>query len=189
MGEQPAQDRPSDTAAMSPPGPDARGIGTAAVGVGSAAERDGVGRGGIEVALEATPAVPGENASRVGFTAAAVELLRELWGTHGPLMFHQSGGCCDGSAPMCFPAGEFRTGSSDVLLGVARLTASDSSALGPVEFWISAEQFEVWRRTRLVIDAVPGRGSGFSMESPTGKRFLTRSELCAVARGTGATPG
>ena len=95
-------------------------------------------------------------------------------------MFHQSGGCCDGSAPMCFPAGEFRTGDSDVLLGTARLTAADSSELGPVDFWISAEQFEAWRRTRLVIDAVPGRGSGFSLETPTGRRFLTRSELCAV---------
>ena len=91
-----------------------------------------------------------------------------------------AGGCCDGSAPMCFPAGEFRTGDSDVLLGTARLTAADSSELGPVDFWISAEQFEAWRRTRLVIDAVPGRGSGFSLETPTGRRFLTRSELCAV---------
>ena len=181
MGEQSAQDRPEDPgAATSSPGPGPRGTGTAAGGVGSTTERDGAGTGGIEVALEATPAVPGENASRVGFTAAAVELLRELWETHGPLMFHQSGGCCDGSAPMCFPAGEFRTGDSDVLLGTAHLTAADGGALGELEFWISAEQFEAWRRTRLVIDAVPGRGSGFSLETPTGRRFLTRSELCIV---------
>ncbi|MDN5631540.1 MULTISPECIES: DUF779 domain-containing protein [Kocuria] len=135
---------------------------------------------GIDVALTATATVAGETESRVGFTPAAVELIRQLWESHGALMFHQSGGCCDGSAPMCFPAGEFRTGDSDVLLGVADLTAQDGSALGPVEFWISAEQFEAWRRTRLVIDAVPGRGSGFSLETPTGKRFLTRSELCSV---------
>lgn len=135
---------------------------------------------GIDIALAATATVAGETESRVGFTPAAVELIRELWETHGPLMFHQSGGCCDGSAPMCFPAGEFRTGDSDVLLGVAELTAAGGSELGPLEFWISAEQFEAWRRTRLVIDAIPGRGSGFSLETPTGKRFLTRSELCSV---------
>ena len=140
----------------------------------------GVGPAGIDVALEAAPAVPGETASRVGFTAAALDLARELWREHGPLMFHQSGGCCDGSAPMCFPAGEFRTGNADVLLGTAHLTTAEGDELGPVEFWISAEQFEAWRRTRLVIDAVPGRGSGFSLETPTGHRFLTRSELCAV---------
>ena len=138
----------------------------------------GAGGPGTEVVLEAAPTVPGETASRVGFTAAAVELLRELWDEHGPVMFHQSGGCCDGSAPMCFPAGEFRTGDADVLLGTAQFTTADGGALGGVDFWISAEQFEVWRRTRLVIDAVPGRGSGFSLETPTGHRFLTRSELC-----------
>ena len=193
MGEQVEQGRVADTqSTMTPSEPDAAGDGigpsgaggdrpaAGADGAGALAGGTGVGTGGIEVALETTPAVPGENTSRVGFTAAAVELLRELWQVHGPLMFHQSGGCCDGSAPMCFPAGEFRTGDSDVLLGTARLTAADSSELGPVEFWISAEQFEAWRRTRLVIDAVPGRGSGFSLETPTGRRFLTRSELCAV---------
>ena len=117
---------------------------------------------------------------RILSTPEADAMIARLAARHGPLMFHQSGGCCDGSAPMCFPAGEFRTGDSDVLLGTARLTAADSSELGPVDFWISAEQFEAWRRTRLVIDAVPGRGSGFSLETPTGRRFLTRSELCAV---------
>lgn len=164
MDEQPARDRPEGLGTATSPGPDAGGAGT----------------DGTNVALEATPALPGENTSRVGFTAAAVELLRELWETHGPLMFHQSGGCCDGSAPMCFPAGEFHTGDADVLLGTAQLTAADGGALGELTFWISAEQFEVWRRTRLVIDAVPGRGAGFSLETPTGRRFLTRSELCVV---------
>ena len=142
----------------------------------------GVGAPDFPVALESTPAVTGDTASRVGFTAAAVDLMRDLWKEHGPLMFHQSGGCCDGSAPMCFPAGEFRTGDSDVLLGTAHLTAAGGERLGEVDFWISAEQFEAWRRTRLVIDAVAGRGSGFSLETPTGQRFLTRGEVCAVDR-------
>ena len=139
--------------------------------------------GGLEyrVVLEATPGVPGETTSRVGFTGPAVALLQELWNHHGPLMFHQSGGCCDGSSPMCFPAGEFRTGAADALLGIARLPSPHGGELGPVEFWISTEQFEVWRHTRLIIDAVPGRGGGFSLEAPTGNRFLTRSELCTVA--------
>ena len=132
------------------------------------------------VVLEATAAVPGETTSRVGFTGPAVALLQELWEQHGPLMFHQSGGCCDGSSPMCFPAGEFRTGAADVLLGTARLPSASGEDLGDLEFWISAEQFEYWRHTRLVIDAVPGRGGGFSLEAPTGRRFLTRSELCGI---------
>ena len=131
------------------------------------------------VVLEAAPAVAGETGSRVGFTRPAVELLRQLWQEHGALMFHQSGGCCDGSAPMCFPAGEFRTGGADALLGIAELTDDSGAPLGSLEFWISAEQFALWRHTRLVIDAVPGRGSGFSLEAPTGRRFLTRSDLCS----------
>ncbi|WP_404821089.1 DUF779 domain-containing protein [Kocuria marina] len=81
---------------------------------------------------------------------------------------------------MCFPAGEFRTGGADVLLGTARLPSPTGEDLGGLEFWISAEQFEYWRHTRLVIDAVPGRGGGFSLEAPTGRRFLTRSELCGI---------
>lgn len=132
------------------------------------------------VVLETSPAVPGETTSRVGFTGPAVALLQELWEQHGPLMFHQSGGCCDGSSPMCFPAGEFRTGDSDALLGVAQLSSPSGAELGPLEFWISTEQFEVWRHTRLIIDAIPGRGGGFSLEAPTGRRFLTRSELCEI---------
>ncbi|MCT1617111.1 DUF779 domain-containing protein [Kocuria marina] len=132
------------------------------------------------VVLETTAAVPGETTSRVGFTGPAVALLQELWEQQGPLMFHQSGGCCDGSSPMCFPAGEFRTGAADVLLGTARLPSASGEDLGDLEFWISAEQFEYWRHTRLVIDAVPGRGGGFSLEAPTGRRFLTRSELCGI---------
>lgn len=138
--------------------------------------------GGLEyhVVLETATVVPGDTTSRVGFTGPAVALLQELWDQHGPLMFHQSGGCCDGSSPMCFPAGEFRTGAADALLGVAQLPSPSGGELGPLEFWISTEQFEVWRHTRLIIDAIPGRGGGFSLEAPTGKRFLTRSELCIV---------
>ena len=110
---------------------------------------------------------------RVDVTAEAADLLRRLSGVHGPLMFHQSGGCCDGSSPMCYLAGEFRTGGQDVRLeqlvidGIAE----------PIDFWMSASQFAYWEHTRLTIDAVPGRGGGFSLETPEGMRFLTRSRL------------
>ncbi|MFJ9413086.1 DUF779 domain-containing protein [Streptomyces sp. NPDC101227] len=114
-----------------------------------------------------------EEAARIGLTAAAVELLRLLRAQHGPLMFHQSGGCCDGSAPMCYPAGEFRTGASDVLL--ARLAVEGVPER--VGFWMSADQFARWRHTHLTVDVVPGRGSGFSLEAPEGVRFLIRSRL------------
>ncbi|MFE3033190.1 DUF779 domain-containing protein [Streptomyces canus] len=110
---------------------------------------------------------------RVDLTPAAAELLRRLREAHGPLMFHQSGGCCDGSAPMCFPEGEFRTGGSDVLL--AEL---DVPGVGePVTFWMSRSQYEVWAHTRLIVDVVTGRGSGFSLEAPEGVRFLIRSRV------------
>lgn len=103
-------------------------------------------------------------------TAAAAELIRALRAEHGPLMFHQSGGCCDGSAPMCFVAGEFAIGARDVLLG----------EIEGCPFWIGGDQYERWRHTRLVIDVVVGRGAGFSLEAPTGRRFLTRSEVCEI---------
>jgi len=105
--------------------------------------------------------------SRVGITPLAADLVNTLREIHGPLMFHQSGGCCDGSAPMCYPAGEFRIGGGDVFLG----TVADCP------FYIGGAQFEYWRHTHLTIDAVPGRGSGFSLESPEGMRFITRSRL------------
>ncbi|MBO4207086.1 DUF779 domain-containing protein [Micromonospora echinofusca] len=109
----------------------------------------------------------------VSVTPAAAGLIRSLRAVHGPLMFHQSGGCCDGSAPMCFPVGEFRTGASDV-----RLAALDIDGVPePVEFWMSTAQWELWRHTRLTVDVVPGRGSGFSLEAPEGVRFLIRSHL------------
>ena len=111
--------------------------------------------------------------TRVDVTEAAARVLRDLSAAHGPLMFHQSGGCCDGSAPMCYPRGEFRTGGSDALLGDLRIDGVPE----PVGFWMSAAQFELWRHTHLTVDVVPGRGSGFSLEAPEGVRFLTRSRL------------
>ncbi|GLX07606.1 UNVERIFIED_ORG: hypothetical protein FHR35_006265 [Microbispora rosea subsp. rosea] len=115
--------------------------------------------------------------SRVDLTPAAADLIRRLRAAHGPLMFHQSGGCCDGSAPMCYPEGEFRTGSSDVLLASLTVEGVDE----PVTFWMSASQFERWRHTHLTVDVVPGRGSGFSLEAPEGVRFLIRSRLLTDA--------
>jgi len=105
---------------------------------------------------------------RVLASGAAVALMERLAAAHGPLMFHQSGGCCDGSAPMCYPAGEFRVGTQDVLLGAV-------GAAIPV--WIGAAQFEYWRHTQITIDVVPGRGAGFSLEGPEGLRFIVRSRV------------
>jgi uncharacterized protein (DUF779 family) len=105
--------------------------------------------------------------SRVTLTPKAAELIRKLEGIHGPLLFHQSGGCCDGSSPMCYPRGEFKIGQEDVFLGT----------IAGTPFYISGSQFEYWRHTKLNIDVVPGRGGGFSVESPEGVRFLTRSDV------------
>ncbi|MGQ4267321.1 DUF779 domain-containing protein [Nocardiopsis changdeensis] len=118
----------------------------------------------------------GADVERVAVTDAAAALLRELRAEHGPLMFHQSGGCCDGSSPMCYPAGEFRTGASDVHLGDL-----DPGTPEPVPVWMSRSQFELWSHTHLTIDVVPGRGAGFSLEAPTGNRFLIRSRLMTDA--------
>ncbi|MFS2279359.1 DUF779 domain-containing protein [Microbacterium sp. OR21] len=109
---------------------------------------------------------------RVDVSDAAAELLRELTAQHGPLMFHQSGGCCDGSSPMCYPIGMFITGPSDVRLGEL-----DIAGLEPIEVFMSEAQFEYWKYTHLTIDVVPGRGAGFSVEGPTGMRFLIRSRM------------
>ncbi len=112
-------------------------------------------------------------AQRVEMTSAAADMVRKLAEQHGPLMFHQSGGCCDGSSPMCYPAGEFRTGGSDVRLGELVIDGIEQ----PIEVWMSKSQFEYWRHTHLTIDVVKGRGSGFSLEAPEGVRFLIRSRL------------
>ncbi|GAB4072974.1 DUF779 domain-containing protein [Barrientosiimonas marina] len=104
---------------------------------------------------------------RVTATEAALELIDKLVNIHGPLMFHQSGGCCDGSSPMCFPRGEFRVGDVDVLLG----------KVGDTPFYIAKDQYAYWEHTQLIIDAIDGRGGMFSLEGPEGKRFLTRSRV------------
>lgn len=109
---------------------------------------------------------------RVAVSEAAASLLRELTAQHGPLMFHQSGGCCDGSAPMCYPIGMFQIGPADVHLGRLDVGLDD-----PIDVHISAAQFEYWKYTHLTIDAVPGRGAGFSVEGPTGMRFIIRSRM------------
>ena len=105
-------------------------------------------------------------------------MLRRLRADHGPLMFHQSGGCCDGSSPMCYPDGDFITGDSDMFLG--DLAIPEDEPLGEaftVPVWMSKAQFEYWKHTHLTIDLVKGRGAGFSVEAPYGVRFLIRSRL------------
>jgi uncharacterized protein (DUF779 family) len=108
-----------------------------------------------------------EEVLRVTATDAALVLIDKLRTKHGPLMFHQSGGCCDGSAPLCYPQGEFIVGDYDRLLG----------HIGGMPFYISGPQFEYWQHTALIIDVVQGRGGMFSLEGPEGLRFLTRSRL------------
>ena len=110
---------------------------------------------------------------RVSFTDETQALVEELLPIHGPLLFHQSGGCCDGSAPMCYPRDEFKVGSRDVYLG----------EVAGQPFFISHDQWEYWSHTHLIIDVVPGRGGMFSVEGPTGKRFLTRSRLYSEDEG------
>ena len=110
---------------------------------------------------------------RVAVTGEAADLLRRLTGVHGPLMFHQSGGCCDGSSPMCFPLGEFVVGAADVRVGQLDVDGLDD----PVDVWMSRSQFAYWEHTHLTIDVVAGRGAGFSVEAPEGVRFLLRSRL------------
>lgn len=104
---------------------------------------------------------------RVDITEEAKQLVRQLKQQFGQLMFYQSGGCCDGSAPMCYRLGEFKIGSSDVLLGW----------IEECPFYISRQQFEYWKHTQLIIDVTQGRGASFSLEIPLGLRFITRSRV------------
>ena len=104
---------------------------------------------------------------RVVATPAALAFLAELVGRHGSVLFHQSGGCCDGSTPMCWPRAEFVVGDGDVRLG----------EIGGVPFFMSRSQFDYWKHTQLIIDVVPGMGGMFSLDNGTGRRFLTRSRL------------
>ena len=108
--------------------------------------------------------------ARVAFTDAAADLVRRLVGRHGPVMFHQSGGCCDGSSPMCYAQGDFILGDRDVLLGM----------IGETPFYIGAAQYEVWKHTILTIDVVPGRGGMFSLDNGRERRFLVRSDICRI---------
>ncbi len=121
--------------------------------------------------------MPDAPTRRVAVTDQAADLIRRLVALHGPVMFHQSGGCCDGSSPMCFPVGEFRTGDADVLLGTLDVNEPGTAEVPPVEVWMSAAQFEYWKHTHLTIDVVEGRGAGFSLEAPEGVRFLIRSRV------------
>lgn len=108
---------------------------------------------------------------RVTATPAALVLIERLREKHGPLMFHQSGGCCDGSSPMCYPHGEFLVGQADVLIG----------EIGDTPFYMGRAQFQAWKHTQLIIDVVQGRGGMFSLEGPEGVRFLTRSRVFSEA--------
>ena len=121
---------------------------------------------------EITTAAP----SRVGATPAALGFIAELTAKHGPILFHQSGGCCDGSSPMCYPQGDFLIGDRDVQLG----------EIGGAPVYIGASQYEAWKHTDLIIDVVPGRGGMFSLDNGRERRFLTRSTVCAAPPQGGA---
>jgi uncharacterized protein (DUF779 family) len=108
--------------------------------------------------------------TRVDATPSARELIKRLVRAHGALMFHQSGGCCDGSSPMCYPRGDFLIGARDVKLG----------NIAGCDYYIGGDQWERWQHTRLTLDVVPGRGAGFSLEAPEGVRFIIRSDVCEV---------
>lgn len=108
-----------------------------------------------------------EKVQRVLVTEEAEKIIDKLRATHGELMFHQSGGCCDGSQPMCFEKGDFRVGASDVWLG----------NIHGCDFFMNADQFEFWKHTQLTVDVTEGRGASFSLEIPLGVRFLTKSRI------------
>jgi uncharacterized protein len=111
---------------------------------------------------------------RLSATPAALKLIEEIAAEHGPILFHQSGGCCDGSSPMCYPQNDFIVGDHDVLLG----------RIGGAPVYISASQLEAWKHTVLIIDLVPGRGGMFSLDNGREVRFLTRSKVCVVQSAT-----
>jgi uncharacterized protein (DUF779 family) len=119
-----------------------------------------------------------ENIPRVQITDGAAKVVDQLREKFGPLMFHQSGGCCDGSSPMCYPKGEFMVGSSDVWLG----------EIAGCDFYMAKDQFEYWKHTQLAIDVVPGRGASFSLEIPLGLRFVTKSRLFSAEEEENLTP-
>jgi uncharacterized protein len=114
-----------------------------------------------------TPPLSANAPERVLATDATVTLINQLRERHGPVLFHQSGGCCDGSAPMCYPIGDYMLSDADVCLG----------EIGGAKFYMSPSQYEYWKHTQLIIDVVEGRGGMFSLENGSGQRFLTRSRL------------
>lgn len=116
--------------------------------------------------------------ARILATDKAIELIKKLQAQYGPLMFHQSGGCCDGSTPMCFADGDFKVGNSDVCLG----------EIAGCKFFMSADQFEYWKHTQLTLDVTPGRGSSFSLEIPLGVRFYIVSRIFTDEELTNITP-
>lgn len=107
---------------------------------------------------------------KVTATPEALEFLNQIIADHGPVLFHQSGGCCDGSSPMCYPRNDYIVGERDVLLG----------RIGETPVYISESQYEAWKHTDLILDVVPGRGGMFSLDNGREKRFLTRSVICAL---------
>lgn len=108
--------------------------------------------------------------NQVEATESAQQLIKDIVADHGPVIFHQSGGCCDGSAPMCYAEGDLIIADHDVQLG----------EIGGMPFYIGGKQYELWKHTRLIIDVINGRGGMFSLDNGRGKRFLTRSELCEI---------
>ena len=125
--------------------------------------------------MTAEPELPSQDGGLVTATPAALAFLREIQAEHGPVMFHQSGGCCDGSSPMCYPQGDFIVGDADVKLG----------EVGGAPVYIGAAQYEAWKHTQLIIDVTPGRGGMFSLDNGRERRYLTRSRVLAdpAARG------
>lgn len=112
-----------------------------------------------------------EHTMKVSATDEALDLIEEIKQRHGnALLFHQSGGCCDGSAPMCFPQSDYQTGQQDVFIGT----------IGELPFYMNEDQYERWKHTDLIIDAIQGIGGMFSLDNGTGRRFLTRSEICKI---------
>ena len=127
----------------------------------------------ISMSRKGESPVTQDTIEKVACTPAAQDLLRSLVSRHGPVIFHQSGGCCDGSAPMCYPLGDFIIGDVDVLLQQLQIDGIEE----PIPFYMSQSQYEYWKHTHLTVDVVPGRGSGFSLEAPEGVRFLIRSRI------------
>lgn len=121
----------------------------------------------IQCATDGTVVENSDPLARVVATQSAHELLKEIRADHGDVLFHQSGGCCDGSSPMCYPVDDFRIGGTDVKLG----------EVDGAEVYISGPQFEAWKHTQLILDVVPGRGGMFSLDNGREKRFLTRSRV------------